>query len=164
MDEMDEYEQQQARLGREFLSIKIMGQPLISLSVHGVWILGVCLTVCVLAWVMGPKNIYNVGDRFNLGFWIFIAYLTLVRSVILKFGSRMAKKDGDLKQTFHFSSFIAGGVLFFVWAATLSMPWIDIVPNGSPAMIFLATIWIFLAYLHSHWFWVRSSNSEEEME
>ena len=162
MDEMDEYEQQQERLGREFLSIKIMGQPLISLSVQGAWILGVCLAVCVLAWMLSPKNVYNFGDRFNLGFWVLIAYLALVRSVFLKFGSRMAKKDDDLKETFCFPSFIAGGVLFFVWASALLMPWQDIVSHGSPAMIF-TTIWIVLAYLHSHWFWVRSS-AEEEME
>jgi len=166
MDEMDEYEKRQARLDSKFLSIKILGQPLISLSVRGVWILGACLAVlavCVLAWMLGPKNVYNPGDRFNLGFWSIIAHLALVRSVVLKLGKRMAK-SGELKATFHFSSLIGGGVLFFIWAVGLAMPWQDIVPHGSPFMIFLAMLWIVLAYLHSHWFWVRRSDSEEEME
>lgn len=158
---MDDFEKQEARLNREFLSIKVLGQPLISLSVRGVWILGACLAVCVMAWILGPKNVVNPGDRFNQGFWILIAYVALVRSIVLKFEKRIASRT-ESKTRFDFFGLIFGGALFFVWAMVLAFPWRSIVSSGRPTMILITIFWIILAYLHSDSLWVRSRNLDDE--
>jgi hypothetical protein len=158
---MDDYEKRQVRLNRELISIKLLGRPLISLSVRDAYVLGMILAVCVLAWMLGPKNVFNHGERFNQGFWTLIAYLALMRSIILKFEKRIENR-GKIKARFNFSVMIGGGALFLVWAGVLALPWRGITPSGQPFITLVTMFWIVLAYLHSDWFWVRSRNPDDE--